>query len=138
MKITWVGQEDSNGCALAVLSMLTGTSYLEVKKEIDSQDGHGHDGDWNKKGVTHITIDRYLIDRGYYLQRIYSKFRPKDFSWPPDPWAENHFASVEQPSGRSHFVVMDCDGIVLDPLREGKYKLKDWEYINNVVGLYKP
>jgi hypothetical protein len=134
--LRWVRQEDAQGCGIAVLAMLTGESYAAVKAEIDSQDGHGHNGDWSENGVTHITLDRYLTARGFYHQRIYESWGLTD--WPPDPWAPSHFASVRQPSGNSHFVVMDAEGRVLDPMREGDFTLGDWLAVLNVVGLVRP
>lgn len=132
--VVWVRQEDAEGCGLATLAMLTGKSYGEVKADIDAQDGHGHNGDWAARGVTRVSLDRYLITHGYYLQRRYAHFyEPGD--WPPEPWAPVHFASVKQPSGNSHFVVMDTAGRVLDPMREGEYRLTDWPEVQNVVGL---
>jgi len=129
----WVQQEDAEGCGLAVLAMLTDKTYAEVKAEIDSQDGHGHNGDWSQHGITHITLDRYLITQGFYLQRVYASFGISE--WPPDPWAPRHFAQVTPLSGNSHFVVMDAEGVVLDPMREGTYRLGDWTTTQNVVGI---
>lgn len=133
---TWVHQEDPYGCGLAVLAMLTDEPYDAVKTEVDSWEGEGHNGDWSAGGVTHYTLDRYLIARGFYLQRIYKDSGLSD--WPPDPWAPVHFASVKQPSGNSHFVFMDVHGRVLDPMREGVFTLADWPGVNNVVGLVRP
>lgn len=130
-----VFQKHANGCGVATLAMLTGESYDSLLAEIDSQEGHGHNGDWDANGITHITLDRLLIDRGFFLARVY-----KDASkaWPPQPWAPQHFASVKQSSGNAHFVAMDCAGVVLDPLRSGEFRLSDWPAVNNVVGLVKP
>ena len=131
----WVRQEDAWGCGPATLAMLTGLTYREVRDEIDSQDAHGHDGDWSKHGVSHHTLDRFLISRGFYLQRIY---RHMATEWPPRPWSPHHFAQVEQPSRNTHFVVMEADGGVLDPMREGRFSLTDWPDLLNVVGLVRP
>jgi hypothetical protein len=134
--LRWVRQEDPEGCALAVLAMLTGDSYAEVKAEIEGQDFHGHNGDWSTRGLTHISIDRHLASRGFYEQRAYEAWGLS--AWPPDPWAPIHYAQVVQPSGNAHFIVMDAAGSVLDPLREGTFKLTDWQKVNNVVGLVVP
>lgn len=120
---------------MAVIAMLTGRTYRDVRDQIDHEDGHGHSGDWSKNGVTHITIDRLLTEHGYYRQRVYETWREV---WPPEPWAPVHFAQVRQPSGNAHFVVMDAEGRVFDPLREGVFTLGDWPGVNNVVGLVLP
>lgn len=134
--VQWVRQEDAEGCAVAVIAMLTGLPYTAVREQIDTEEGHGHRGDWATSGVTHITVDRFLIRHGYYLQRVYEGWEITS-EWPPKPWAPVHFASVKQPSGNSHFVVMRADGVVLDPLREGEFRLTDWPGVNNVVGLLR-
>lgn len=127
-----VAQDDSEGCAVAVIATLTGRTYADVREQIDREPWHGHNGDWTADGVSHITVDRLLIAHGYYLQRVYDNMVRE---WPPVPWAQIHFAQVVQPSGRNHFVVMLRDGTVLDPMREGEYRLDDWTKVNNVVGL---
>ena len=53
----------------------------------------------------------------------------------PAPFARVHYASVVQPSNRFHFVVVDHNGGVLDPLREGRFTLYDWAKVNQIVGV---
>lgn len=125
------------GCAIATLAMLTARSYAAVRAEIDAEDDHGHDGDWSSNGISHVAIDRYLIRRGLFLQRRYPSTIPWE-PWPPEPFAPLHFASIVQPSGNTHFVVMDRDGVVLDPMREGAFRLTDWPGVNNVCGILRP
>lgn len=154
--IRWVRQWHASGCGVAVLAMLTGRPYGEIVKRIAGHDGSGHDGDWNAHGVTHLTLDRVLAEEGFWLQRHYAAWHadyeepvtdpapvrravPKPgHTWPPEPWAPVHYASVQQPSGHGHFVVMLADGRVLDPLREGFYSLSDWPAVNQVTGLRRP
>lgn len=127
--VRWVGQEDAWGCGLATLAMISGRSYSEVKASVDSWAEH----DWAVNGATHYTLDRYLTEDGWFSQRRYE-------SWglPMDAFAPIHYASVAQPSGRGHFVVVLENGLVLDPLRKGIYALSDWERVNQLVGLWKP
>lgn len=132
--IHWVGQTDAWGCGPAVMAMLTHEPYEAIKAEIEGQSGRAHCGDWNAEGVDHYALDEFLFARGFYSQRIYRRMRE---AWPPEPWAPLHFAAVEQPSHRSHFVAMDSAGRVLDPLREGEWKLSDWPRVLNVVGLVR-
>ena len=133
-----VRQRDDWGCGIAVLAMITGRTYVQVRELLDSQDGHGHDGDWSRSGITYISIDRILFAEGFAVQRTYAGWAEMDGTpWPPEPWAPVHLSQVVQPSGNGHWVVMDEDGKVLDPLRPGRHSLTDWEKINNVAGLWK-
>ena len=134
----WVAQEDAEGCALATLAMICGQTYAEVKAAVTSdtvESGRWHkpDQDWDVEGATFYTLDWYLARQGFFLQRRYA-------SWglPMEPFAPIHYASVEQPSKRSHFVVVLADGAVLDPLRDGRFALSDWPKVNQIVGLVKP
>lgn len=122
--------------------MLLDRGYYDVRAEIDEQDGHGHDGDWSTNGVTDLTLLRLLGAAGFFHQRRYASWCPE---WPPVPFAPVHFATVRQPSGRSHYVVMSADGGVLDPCRAGTFSLSDWHNTDrispgvlNVVGLVRP
>ena len=54
--VRWVHQEDSEGCALAVIAMLVGESYATVKANVDAWSDEPHD--WSKNGTSHYTIDR--------------------------------------------------------------------------------
>lgn len=134
--VRWVHQEDPQGCALAVLAMLTGNTYEQVKATVEGEDFHGHNGDWATRGLTHISIDRHLAACGFFHRRIYGAWGLAD-DWPPKPFAAIHYAQVVQPSGNQHFVVMDAEGRVYDPLREGTFTLADWPEVQSVVGLMK-
>lgn len=130
MIVRWVRQEDAEGCALAVLAMLTGETYADVKAAVDGVEGPR---DWEEHGCTHHTIDRHLATRGWFWQRRYD--------WPDvplEPFAEVHHAQVLQPSGNQHFVVVLGRGAVLDPLRFGLHRLSDWPKVQQLVGLIPP
>lgn len=124
----WVGQEDAEGCALAVLAMLTGEIYADVKAEVDGWSDEPHD--WATSGTSHHTLDRYLTRRGFWMRRHYATW-----GLPMVPFAPLHYVSVKQSSGRGHFVAMLSNGDVLDPLREGVFALADWPGINQIVGV---
>lgn len=129
----WVGQEDPEGCGVAVLAMLTDDSYAKVRAIIDADEWVGHSGDWRKGGVAQPVLERYLTQRGWFFARRYSTWDTGG-EWPPTPFADRHYAIVAN-AGGGHFVVMDRAGVVLDPLREGTFALADWEVVNCVVGL---
>lgn len=131
--LRWVGQDDPEGCGVAVLSMLTGEPYVTVRAAIEARPFYKHGGDWREHGVNGIIMEHYLAERGWFFRRVYVSW---EFgTWPPPPFAERHFAQVGQPSGNGHYVVMDAKGCVLDPLREGTFALSDWEVVNHVIGL---
>jgi hypothetical protein len=131
--VNWVRQEDAQGCGLAVLAMICGHGYAEVKATVDGW-GWTTNQDWNKEGCTFHTLDRYLAVDGWFLQRRYDAWD----ELPKEPFAPIHYASVEQPSSRNHFVVVLGNGDVLDPLQEGTFRLAGWANVNQLVGLVAP
>ena len=135
MRPSRVSQEDAQGCGLAVLAMITGRTYAEVKAEVESWEHDPMQGpkDWSQTGVTHYTLDRFLAGQGYFVQRRFDGWP----ELPKEPFAPIHYASVQQPSNRGHFVVVLENGDVLDPLREGTFRLADWEKVNQLVGCVK-
>lgn len=130
----WVRQEDPEGCGLAVLAMLTGRTYVEVRSDMIAFYREAWDRaiDFGKRGLIYMDLDRVLGAHGFYYRHLYKTWAT---SWPPEPFANLHYASVTQPSGRSHFVAVDADGTVLDPLREGRFSLADWPEVGQLVGL---
>jgi hypothetical protein len=130
-----VSQADAEGCGIATLAMIVGDTYEAVKAHVDATEliAQGRQRDWKKEGCTHYTLDHYLGSRGFYISRRYE-------SWglPMEPFAPIHYASVQQPSNRGHFVCVLANGDVLDPIREGVYKLSDWEKVNQLVGVAPP
>lgn len=133
----WVRQEDPEGCGLAVLAMLSERTYAEVRADMVAfyHDAWDRVIDFSERGLIYMDLDRALGQRGFYVQHRYHTW---PIAWPPEAFARMHYASVEQPSGRSHFVAVDADGSVLDPLREGRYRLADWPKVNQIVGVAAP
>ena len=132
----WVRQEDAKGCGLAVLAMLTGRTYAEVRERVDAVEVGPSEAprDWARSGCTHYTLDRYLAGEGWFVQRRFATYLELPFA----PFAPIHYAQVVQPSGRGHFVVVLADGTVLDPMREGHFRLSEWTKVNQLVGLVRP
>ena len=134
----WIEQTDANGCGPACLAMIAGITYATAKEILERSPSMLHKGDWDKEGVSHITLDAAFQTFGFWRQRVYRIWQPTD--WPPKPWAPVHLCQVAQPSGNHHFVVMDRDGHVLDPLRQPdvSHRLADYPDVFNVCGLYRP
>lgn len=138
--VRWVRQEDAGGCGPATLAMIVGCTYAEAKQQIDrflwlrhgEEEAKPQPVDWSDGGgMSGYHLDRALYEHGFYKQTRYA-------SWGYDmtvPFASVHWAMVVQDSGNHHFVVMLANGDVLDPLREGVYRLSDWSKVNQVCGL---
>lgn len=131
-RVLLIRQLDAEGCALATIAMLCDHTYEGVKQRVEEWPDF-RSRDWATEGVTFYTIDRYLAEEGYFIQRRYE-------SWglPLEPFAPIHYASVTQPSGRNHFVVVLDGGTVLDPLRDGFHDLSEWSKVNQLVGVVRP
>jgi hypothetical protein len=128
-----VRQEDPQGCGVAVLAMLTDQTYAKVKTDLEADEWVKHGGDWTENGIAQPVIERYLMQRRRFITHVYSK---RDAGGgPPSPFAPRHYAIVKQPSNNSHFVAVNADGSVLDPLRDGVHTFTDWDVVNCLVGV---
>lgn len=138
-RISWVRQEDPGGCGAATLAIILGCTYQQAKEQIDAQlwDSGGGEGparkppNWQEGGITQYHLDRALYEHGYFKQTRYT-------SWGYDitkPFAPVHWVIVRQPSNNHHFVVMQGDGSVLDPLHEQPRRLTDYPEVFQVCGL---
>lgn len=133
----WVLQTDAHGCGPASLATILGITYSEAKEVLENTPVGFHSGDWAKMGCGHIDLDWALQRRGYWRQREYKAWNRDN--WPPKPWAPVHLCQVEQPSNNAHFVVMDHEGVVLDPLQARvDLTLAHYPSVSNVCGLWNP
>jgi hypothetical protein len=132
----WVRQEHPDGCGMATLAMLCDMTYQEVVAEMLA-DPWLADSEFVRKNGECDTFEpwlqKFLGDHGYYYRNVYSTHQPNG-PWPPAPFAAKHYAIVQNPGGL-HYVAMDRLGRVLDPLREGWFKLTDWATVRAVIGL---
>lgn len=132
-EMRWVAQEHPDGCGVAVLAMLTDDTYENVAAALRADpwmEGNGF-------ALTQPVLEKYLSDRGWYLRRVYVAWQTPGCQWPPEPFAERHYAIVTQPSGNGHFVAVEADGTLLDPLRSGSYRLTDFQSVSCLVGLLR-
>ncbi len=131
-----VRQEDTNGCGIACLAMITGKTYLEVRDELVYYDG---------SGLANHIIDEYLADHGYAVARKFeaSHWQQKKYGrttreqWPVEPFADVHLCQVETWSDTNHFVVMLRDGTILDPYNEHIHSLDAYKDVWNIAGIVK-
>lgn len=142
--ISFVRQGHDYGCGIACLAMATGQTYEAVHADlVAALPGR----DFAEGGIHSHILKWYLAERGMVWREL-TRYVPAEpgercerMPWPPEPFAPRHIASVVQPSRNQHFVVVDPDGYVLDPLdtETGPHPLKRleaWEDVNNVVGIW--
>lgn len=131
--INWIQQQDSRGCVIAALAMITGKTYEEVRDDITVFIG---------SGLTSFEADQYLVEHGFAVARKYKHilYNKSDREiWPPEPWMDMHLCFVwPQKTGRGcHAVVMLKDGTVLDPDTSETKRLNDYYKVDNVTGVVK-
>ena len=132
--VSWVGQEDTNGCVVAALAMIVGKSYAQVKAELPPKD-------LSQSAFTTFTAESYLYEHGCTLQKkwkhICSANKDRD-GWPTAPFAPVHYVQVVgSPTGNAHAVVMLGNGDVLDPWAGSKpTKLADYYTVNEIIGVW--
>lgn len=148
--IEWVRQEEPWGCIVATSAMILGITYQEARAELISAPIHEEPPDFQTSGVSQIHQQWIFGQHGFYERIEYIGWhatrgqngewitKPND-RWPIEPFAPIHYAQVQQgATGNAHSVVMLANGVVLDPMRPGEYKLTDWPSVNHIVGLVRP
>lgn len=109
--VSYVAQEDRNGCLLACIAMILGVPYAEVRADFTARDV-------TRESFCITDADHYLVDRGFAVAR---KYRPCNWNntqryWPPAPFAEVHLCAVQAtPQSPFHAVIMLSHGTVYDP-----------------------
>jgi hypothetical protein len=130
-------QPELKGCGIACIAMMMELEYDSICEEYGRR--------FTEKGTNLGAIIEFLANHGYasitkyHYSAIKQDIDIRDISieeWPPKPFAPIHIVELKQPSGNYHFVVMEENGNILDPLREGIYKYSDWADILSVCGFY--
>lgn len=107
-----VMQQHEHGCGAAVFAMLTGLTYREAINELPLLH-------WDREGITHITLDHGLANRGFAVARKHrhSFGNLPLCPWPCAPFADVHVVQVivTSTSRAGHLVIWRRDGVVLDP-----------------------
>lgn len=134
MKVKWVRQEDSHGCGVACLAMLTAKTYAEVRAWFKRPD-------FSREGMTFHEVDHYLTEHGYAVARKWQFTQNEEKNkrrevWPVEPFAEVHICSVRNEHA-NHFVVLLADGKVLDPLFAAPRTISDYVEVSNVTAVHR-
>lgn len=128
MNLRWVRQEDSHGCGVAAVAMLTGLTYAQVLAHMKRE------RDFSEHGMSTPDVLCLLAELGYataLLHRV-RQWPTVNFErpeWPPSPFGDLHLCQVKVYGGTlgAHFVAMDADGDVLDPVAPASQRLTAYE-----------
>ena len=121
-----VMQENTFGCGIACLAMVTGALYRTVAKFFTK--------DFATKGISLKGIDKYLEKQGCVVERKFAEGE----DWIPKSFAPVHICEVKikEESQNTHYVVMLKSGSILDPMSRKTKKLKDYHQVLNVAGIF--
>lgn len=130
-----VKQRTARDCSVAALAMVTGFQYEEVIAafpEINFDSG----------GLTIHGVDWFLVEHGFAIARkrewrgVIPVDEPRSV-WPCEPFGSRHLCEVRvsENSPVSHFVVMDHQGQVLDPLHDSPTRLTDYYEVWNIAAV---
>lgn len=113
LPIKMVLQKEPSGCGIAVVAMVTGKPYEEVRQYIHL------DRDFTKEGMYDSELEDLLEVFGFSWQSR-GRHQPRLSSvrevWPSLPFAPLHIVQVKNlPDKRYHYVVLLPDGQVMDP-----------------------
>lgn len=134
-QVPLVIQPESHGCGIAAVATVAQKTYKEVRQWIHL------DRDFTKEGMYTNEMEELLMVYDFTWQVIWpnaTRLGTKRTPWPPAPWADLHVAQVRNLSDSGwHFVVIQNDGLVLDPCWGVIQGLHRYPEVNAVYGLYK-
>jgi hypothetical protein len=132
VQVVWKRQEDTQGCAIACLAMVTGLAYRDVKAAWPPAK------DFAADGITHFELQQFLGDRGIPhlfrwrfelgLNRVGAQVVRSDW---PRPFAPVHIIGVG-----AHDVVLLADGTILDPMTEARRHINDVGEVSFMLGVW--
>lgn len=129
--IKYVPQREQNDCQVAVCAMILGVSYEEARAFYPPSP-HG-------RGYSELYIDNILVEHGFAIARKYhtncAAARKRE-PWPPEPWADLHFAHVENSNG-GHAIIVLRDGTVIDPTTREPRRLADYPRVLFVAAVVR-
>jgi hypothetical protein len=129
-RVQLVRQRGDKDCGIAVLAMITGQGYEEIRSRIPLIDGEFG-------GVFGVHLKQYLEGAGFAtVEKHLFHLNKRRNPWPPLPFAPLHYCEVVPGKGKLHWVVMLADGTVLDPIADEPRWLSDYMEVNCVTGVY--
>jgi hypothetical protein len=133
MPIQFVEQTHSAGCSIACLAMVMGRTYEDVCKDFYT--------DFNDTGILNDVMVEYLSDFGYQTLTIELKsWSDPHFAFDilSRPYAPMHILSVKQyaESKNLHSIVMDIDGTIYNPNKNGWTDISKYYQIFLSIGVW--
>ena len=134
MKVKYVEQDEKNGCGIACLAMVLGTTYAEVRKHFET--------DFEKKGVPFDRLVEYLGECGHQIvKKEVLNWEHVEFTRQEmlKPFAPMHIVNVQQQfdSKDRHCVVMDANGKLYCPSGQTQETIQTVYAVHEVAGLWK-
>lgn len=130
----WVQQVEPNGCGIACLSMLTRIAYADVRAWFGIRPNV-------EEGLYWWELEAFLTEHGYATAvkkqyRRESVLRRSD-EWPVQPFADRHLVELRVFTNNAlcHFVCMQRDGTVLDPLSDAPKRLSDYAEVYRIAAV---
>ena len=120
-----VRQFNSKGCGIACVAMITGQSYQECKLALFGTLG-------KVTGMFHDDVVKFITDRGFVAgKRKYVKDIQGEIK--PEAMLNLLEVRVYPDSDGSHFVIMDAEGNILDPMF-GQTELSFYHEVWSIIG----
>ena len=126
-----------DSCYHACLAMATGIRYETVIKDFSGYCERNED-----TGLEDDVAFEWLSRNGFAYQMLTQDSALDGVlmnPWPPIPWAPVHILGVQsRGSGKPHAVVMETDGIIIDPNDDVRTELtyKDYRRVTECVGVW--
>ena len=127
-----VAQKHPFGCAVASLAALLRKPYAEAAMLLSDDPTQ-----FQTSGVGFYAVELKLADHGFAVAKKYAWTQPGNKlrdKWPCEPFADIHWCEVITEQG-AHAVLMLRDGQVIDPAREKRARLSDYQKVNMIAGL---
>lgn len=134
LPVSFVYQPETNGCGVAVVAMVAGKSYFDVKQYINVQ----HDFECN--GMDVYVLDALLNRLGFLAETRHlhdSLLRTERAEWPCKPWTDLAICQVRNTRDSGwHYVVLLRDGRVLDPYWGVLQGLHRYPRVASIIGVH--
>jgi hypothetical protein len=133
VKIKHVRQQEPFGCAIAVMAMILGKSYAEVKAMLPIERGYG-----NRNGMSNSDYISFLFLHGYVGMTVYACESHTQRKREPSEWikplAEINIVAAVTENGPH--ALLWVDGKIYDPNKEGIYSIDDYN-VYGITGFWK-